>query len=290
MKVTFMLNISIKKSTMDPILTFDTIIASKEDGKYKRKTAVLKIQKELYVAYGQYEKAFNNDQFEKLSSSTLFQNNKAALISMYSYDDSELQKYKKEIMSNNNFQDEDCPICQIDTISSFDHFLPKEDFPEYSINIHNLIPSCSICNNLKRKSSFVNNKRFFINIYLDKIPSDKRFVYLKYDNNNFPIFYIDNLDNMDSDLYERLNNTFTKLNILKRYNNKMYKEIQKLNYIFNKMKFLPKTRIQKIIKKRLNENKLYYGDTHWKTLLYKELINYENLLDFIIHKKEIILE
>ena len=283
-----MLNISIVKSSMEPQKTFDEIVNSKSDGKYKRKTAVLNIKQDVYNAFKQYENALQNNQFEKITTSNLFQTNKAALQSMYSYKNTELQKYMKEIMTKGNFQDDECPICQIDTISCFDHFVPQDGFPEYSINIHNLIPSCSICNNKKSDVFLENNKRVFINIYSDIIPSDKRFLYLKYSDKNVPIFEINNLDNMDVDLYKRLENTFNRLLILQRYNCRMYKEIQSLNNLFKKLKFLPKTRIQNIIKKRIYENELQNGATHWKTLLYKALVDNNNLLDFIINPRTVI--
>ena len=282
-----MLNISINKSAMDPKDTFDAIVNSKEDGPYNRKTAVLNIKNDVYIAYRKYESALNNNNLENLKSTTLFQTNKDALNSMYSFENKELKKYMNEIMTNNNNQDDECPICQIDTISCFDHFVPKEDYPEFSINIHNLIPSCSICNNKKRKYFLKNNKRMFINIYIDKIPSDKRFLYLKYDENNVPVFNINNLDNMDIDLYNRLNYTFTKLLILKRYNKRMYKEIQILNKTFRKMNILPKARIKRIIKQRISENEIKFGPTHWETLLYKELVDNNNLFEFIINPRKI---
>lgn len=47
-----------------------------------------------------------------------------------------------------------CPFCGIDTLRSYemkgheayDHYLPKEKYPLYSINLKNLVPSCHNCN------------------------------------------------------------------------------------------------------------------------------------------------
>lgn len=280
-----MKNLLINKTSMQPIAVFNLIIKKKRDGKHKRLSDVLNIKNDIIKAYNQYENAFNQNQLAKISSNTVFEKNKDALISIYSYNNEELQKYKTELMTSGNFEDDECPICQIDTISCFDHFLPKTKFPEFAINIHNLIPSCSICNN-KKKETFLdeNNKQKYINVYLDIIPSNKHFLHLKYNGQNTPIFFIGNFDNMDSLLYERIENTFRDFLILDRYNKRMYKEIQSLRTMFKNYLFFPKTRLTDLIKKRIKESELQNGETHWKTLLYKELVNNNNLLDFIITK------
>ena len=42
-----------------------------------------------------------------------------------------------------------CPYCGINTADTLDHYLPKELFPEFSVNAANLIPCCGRCNLLK---------------------------------------------------------------------------------------------------------------------------------------------
>ncbi|SFB44398.1 hypothetical protein SAMN03159488_03879 [Pseudomonas sp. NFIX10] len=43
-----------------------------------------------------------------------------------------------------------CPFCGIGESSTLDHYLPKEQYPEYSIFPRNLVPSCATCNTRKR--------------------------------------------------------------------------------------------------------------------------------------------
>lgn len=43
-----------------------------------------------------------------------------------------------------------CALCGRNDVSTIDHFLPKERFPEYSILIDNLIAACPRCNQKKR--------------------------------------------------------------------------------------------------------------------------------------------
>jgi 5-methylcytosine-specific restriction endonuclease McrA len=43
-----------------------------------------------------------------------------------------------------------CPYCGIGEADTFDHYLPRDSYPEFSATATNLIPSCSRCNLLKQ--------------------------------------------------------------------------------------------------------------------------------------------
>lgn len=44
-----------------------------------------------------------------------------------------------------------CPYCGFGEVRDLDHYLPKSDYGELAIYPRNLVPSCSSCNNAKRK-------------------------------------------------------------------------------------------------------------------------------------------
>jgi len=44
----------------------------------------------------------------------------------------------------------DCPYCGLDPMEAFDHYLPQEAYPEFSVTAVNLIFVCGSCNLLKR--------------------------------------------------------------------------------------------------------------------------------------------
>lgn len=65
-----------------------------------------------------------------------------------------------------------CPYCGIGGPRQFDHYLPKEKFPEYSVHSYNLVPCCGVCNGKKSDIWLQpNNARTFINFYLDSLPA-----------------------------------------------------------------------------------------------------------------------
>ncbi len=64
-----------------------------------------------------------------------------------------------------------CPFCSgMGVPDTLDHFLPKDDYPEYSIFSKNLIPACDSCNRLKStKTVDDNGEKMFFHPYYDNI-------------------------------------------------------------------------------------------------------------------------
>lgn len=70
-----------------------------------------------------------------------------------------------------------CCLCALRDSSELDHYLPKEDFPEFAALSLNLVPACSVCNNKKRRD-FRNERgeQAFIHAYLDDLPDSLPFL------------------------------------------------------------------------------------------------------------------
>lgn len=65
-----------------------------------------------------------------------------------------------------------CPFCTISESSTLDHYLPKEQYPEFSVFPKNLVPSCAVCNTRKRDRILDEgtNVRMFLHPCYDVIP------------------------------------------------------------------------------------------------------------------------
>lgn len=63
-----------------------------------------------------------------------------------------------------------CPYCQIQHARTLDHFMPKENFPDFSIYRPNLIWVCASCNS-KKGNSNVSGTRSVLNPYFDDLDS-----------------------------------------------------------------------------------------------------------------------
>lgn len=68
-----------------------------------------------------------------------------------------------------------CPMCGITPPSQLDHQMPREDFRSLSVCRLNLVPTCGVCNNKKRKGA----------------PSDFVHAYYDHELQNIPFFEIE---------------------------------------------------------------------------------------------------
>lgn len=66
-----------------------------------------------------------------------------------------------------------CPFCGISESSTLDHYLPKEQYPEFSIFPKNLVPSCALCNTRKKDRILEKGTdvRMFLHPCFDTIPN-----------------------------------------------------------------------------------------------------------------------
>lgn len=84
-----------------------------------------------------------------------------------------------EILANS----EKCPLCgHIGTSAQLDHYLPKSNYPQYSVYPKNLIPCCRDCNQGYKKTQFAKKEEEqLIHPYFDKdIFFDDQWIYAEY--------------------------------------------------------------------------------------------------------------
>jgi hypothetical protein len=64
-----------------------------------------------------------------------------------------------------------CPMCGSSVTGSVDHYLPKEDFPEFSVMAANMVPACAHCNSGMKRQTFrgVTPNERFLHPYFDTL-------------------------------------------------------------------------------------------------------------------------
>lgn len=78
-----------------------------------------------------------------------------------------------------------CPFCDIDSVSSLDHYLPKDNFPSLAITPLNLVAMCTECNSKKGE-------------YVDETGNEQIL---------HPYYMQDNLSRIYKVYFDKLNNT-----------------------------------------------------------------------------------
>lgn len=175
--------------------------------------------------YDDYKALTDPNQLEKLSPNNGFTDaQEEALWQCYDVKTKELIALKSKIKENQvGSLGAKCQYCGISAPDSFDHYLPKSVFPEYSVCSYNLIPCCPKCN-LDKLDYWIDTKsgnRLIINFYYDRLPLEQYlFVELKYDATKHlfsALFVLDNRFGIDQNLFEIIFKHYEKLSLIRRF-------------------------------------------------------------------------
>lgn len=250
-----------------------------------RKSILKSIKTDLLERFQIYEE--NKESLENINEyKGINEEQKEALLDCYKrsgyLENSVIQKSIKDIQEAHH--KEKCPYCRINTPNTIDHYLPKDDFPEFAFLPINLIPCCSICNERKGTRWKDDNSRFFLNYYFDKITQDKfLYINLEYKKDNLKFtssinYYLDVANIDDDHNSDIIISHFDKLNLLERYDKLIMEEISNIYTMIIKNNY-PIDNYRITIDMQYNTFKDVYGENHWKTALYKAILESDYIED-----------
>lgn len=254
---------------------FLSIVNDKNNPRRNRLIALQNIINERYILYNNN---FSATQIHTTSVSDYTVQQKEDLLHCYTSATDSLNKLIKKIKENQLIHIRGtCQFCGINSDSTTDHYLPKGLFPDYCVNILNLLPCCPTCNSLKWEFWFNAqlNTREIINLYLDNLPT-VQFLYVNITfNDDIPNadFIIQNVNGISAPLYLIIENHFQRLNLLYRYKelfNSIYHQTLhsfKGNPVFlNNIAF-----VQDLLSHDAEGLLNDYGANYWKGIIKKSL-------------------
>ncbi len=153
-----------------PLEVYDAIVNKKNKARRKR---LQRLRPKIETAYKEYDRV--KPELEKIEALT-FARRKKDLIHCYensTWDRNRL--YNKVVKLAWR-----CPYCTSGTVATLDHYLPKDDYPEFSILPDNLVPSCHRCNTPRGFKDRAGS-RALIHPYFDPIPPDDRLLFAAVD-------------------------------------------------------------------------------------------------------------
>lgn len=230
-----------------------------------------------------YDDLFKKKELESITISPYNDIEKNELKKLYVYQDKCIQDLKKKLTTTEkNRIINTCPNCTISEISSFDHYLPKEEFPEFVVNPKNLFPSCSICNSYKGSNWKIDKNRLFLNLYLDDLPNVQYlFVNLQFNNDLITAqFYLKNSLYIEPHFYDLIESHYSRLQLCSRFELSSSETISSLdNTIRNSIENrIPINTIKKIAIEKSNQDRDAYGFNYWKSILEITLLNNNQFL------------
>lgn len=208
------------------------------------------------------------------------------LIQLYTPSLKKIVDFKKALQIDENiFADTTCQYCTISSGNTIDHILPQSCFPEFVVNHKNLLPICGRCNTTKNKF-FINDngEKIFLNLYTDILPNEQYlFVDLQFTDNLVTVnFYLNNINNIEVNLYDLINRHFTALDLLSKFKEQsvlIIKEFQ--NSITPLLNILQDDVIIQVIKQKIDLNKPLLGSNHYKNILEQKLIEHPDFFDWL---------
>jgi len=140
-------------SSIEPFINYEEIAKSKHK-KYREvlygtdevKTQTYTNVKNCYELYETHK-----EYLERVVPFTNFNSTeKEALLHCYTGNTKAVRELRNAIIKNQNIHyTTKCAYCGIGDTNYLDHYLPKDNFPEYAVHSHNLVPCCSYCNEKK---------------------------------------------------------------------------------------------------------------------------------------------
>lgn len=247
------------------------------------KTRLSSYNAQIELKFNEYRDAFSINRLNQLSAHPFSADNKADLLKLYSYKSRLIQKLKIEVTTTStNRIISTCQNCTISEVNSLDHIIPKEEFSEFVANPKNLFPSCTKCNSYKNAIwKDAHNNPVFLNLYLDILPPEQYlFADVKIEDDVVTAkFRLDNSNNIDIGLYNLIFSHYTRLHLLKRFDENVDSVITPIESLINSFKNkLPIQEICESIFETAQQNKNHFGQNYWKSALEIALILNEDFL------------
>ena len=212
---------------------------------------------------------------------------KEALERCYDSNTQALSSLKKSIINNikvrNSYLLQKCPYCLVRQPGTWDHYMPKSKYPEFSVFSANLIWVCDKCNN-KKSNGLVEGVKETIQTYFDILPNEdllKCEIRVVHDNIPVTEFYILNPNN--SDIINSLINHFNAFELAGLYKSESSSYISVLlqemanNYLngISEEIFIDEMR------KKYKLIPLLWGNYNWEAAVLKGMSECSDLVDVI---------
>ncbi|MCQ6552470.1 HNH endonuclease [Streptomyces sp. C10-9-1] len=173
-----------------------------------------------------------------------------------------------------------CPLCERAQVCALDHFLPKEQYPEFSIFVDNLIPVCERCNRLKGAECDRQNGLLLFHAYFDDLPSEKILVATVQTDNVVTItFELQRPPDLSEAAFARIEKHFTVLQLLEFYRKEAIAEVtDNADSYVQAAQRSGAAGIQQMIGDQL-AGTAWRGTNHWKNVLYRGLLDSANFCE-----------
>lgn len=275
----------IKHFADDPFLFHKKVLKCKRSG--KTKDIVESLDADIQGCFSVYNARFSNDTLQELEALTVSEEQKKALLDMYSFRMRPFQELLKVLTTDaNNRISNICPNCTVGIVESLDHCIPKSEFPEFSDNLLNLMPCCMYCNSKKSSVWRKRGQRVFLNLFLDELPNVRYLFVQTHIKDGVPVFkfFIDNRNCIENNLYRKIEKHYSTLDLCNVFADNSDDVVDDLAFQFKSVPGLPEEQIRNMFVKQAELWQAKFGYNYWKSALVLECCNNANVFSYIAGK------
>lgn len=268
-----MINLNPDKN--DSFEEYKSAVNRKKDATEKAELQLIEApMKDCYINYEQH---FERNDVEHMPQARIGQEHKNTLLSLYSPDTAIIKNFRQRYFARNlqSYYNR-CPYCTINDANTTEHILPKEQYPEYAVDVLNLIPACSQCNSKKGECVLdkKTGKKNIINFYKDQLPKEQYlFVDFEVIGDEIKATYrLENKNNaVDVDTFALIERHFKQLGLLDRFNSKAMQETSELKNLYRAEGLVDESDFDAFAARqirKLNLDRETLGYNYWRIILY----------------------
>ncbi|MDX6745162.1 hypothetical protein SHK09_00040 [Polaribacter sp. PL03] len=256
-------------------LTFHKDLINYSLNKGEVKDNLLKNELSITKTYIDYKDRFDNYNLFTISAHGFDAEDKVNLLKLYSSQRKSIIELKKELTTNEfNQRINTCPNCTIEKVASLDHYVPKDEFPEFSVNPINLVPCCSTCNSKKKEKWKGDQNLLFLNLYSDVIPNSQ-YLFVNVVSKTEFTFELKNVSKIDLNLFKVIESHYSRLNLLQRFREDSDEVISELEILISSAResFNDDKELRNFINNHYSTIEKRDGVNNWKVVLVKAMLN-----------------
>ncbi len=178
-----------------------------------------------------------------------------------------------------------CPYCGITRPSTYDHYMPEEKYPEFSVHALNLIPCCSDCNSSKGVRFLYNGQRQYLHFYSDPFPQEQfLFVVINTQPNSVAYavrFSLLKPNGFDKSYWDVIEAHFEKLKLIQRYKNEANDEIATAFELSKAHISDGGISVKNFLLRICDSEEAKFGKSHWRVVLKRQLAKTQEFTNYV---------
>lgn len=268
-----------------PLQHYLAIAAAKEPPRRER---LLALEGRIKAVYGRYTAA--SPALEAIGPMPVGGDEREALLHSYEEETQPLRTLKGLIKScQTDLSRAECQYCCVSPPETYDHYLPRSQYPEFAVHLRNLVPCCADCNRARgNRWKNTRGERNHVHLYDDRIEEDAEILFADIFVARLPsvTFRLDLSKVRARPFYQLLERHITgDLKLLAKYAQAAPSRLSELHQTIRQFrKHLSRPAVIEELREQLAQERELRGVHHWKVALLRAVIESREFIEFALDR------